>query len=815
MSRIKKIAQYNLYYYNTGDESGTTITTKINWDKNLLQQHDITVHEELEHTEKIAPNFIDQYKLNNVFYNIWADENSSFEPQWTNLTAQGVADGRNYDYTLADSLIIGIHLPVIIGADYLKARGKGSTNDTYEYVLTLDGAGTITNTTGIFEGLPSGAHLLTINDREVGKSTSLIDYEIQIDAVEQYSARWSGSFEDINGGNVSVSINRKGYQGEKEEICFSGNPLTITSDVTGDDFISGVVPSDIQLQLIQTYDDQFNDLFITPADYWTISIDSDSGINMTGLIMPQQTIIEHMDNPIRVNINAVGGLTNMGEEVIEGWTGGMFFIDVIAAIQTEFNILQYKIRDLVGLREDSDPSSYLWETMRRYKISATTFNGLTPKEAINLILNSLGCSMTHASDDYLHVQTVAISTTIGQALQSAIYSPDGVFLNYSPITINAINIKCDRTGDGFYVENSQSYGFLPAIRKFSLISEFSDGETWVMPMDPDDYTVISEDDTASVTLAEDHIRLNGRKDGRLYWLPQRPTASSGGFRVYGYGINLSINYEYLVGSWDSTDLNEYELIDIDTGIICMLGNERCLNNEGDLDFNIGHIFNERPRKANIWDSRKIEASTFTSQGYPQKNGMLKIWLLGLWRNWIADEADFSPLRLEIKNFTVEVKLPENHEQLNIPFEVDLDNEGLNLGDVIVSIGDAPDQYGYGIDIGGVIIKEDNSLTSSWRSYSQNYAMPLNEYLASNITKLRKKNIKQLSGSINSDYPTADKVLYDMTVDGGFFMLQHFTYDVKQHRMNFSALEITAGSGNRLTEDTGGRLTEDLNKRTLQ
>ena len=62
------------------------------------------------------------------------------------------------------------------------------------------------------------------------------------------------------------------------------------------------------------------------------------------------------------------------------------------------------------------------------------------------------------------------------------------------------------------------------------------------------------------------------------------------------------------------------------------------------------------------------------------------------------------------------------------------------------------------------------------------------------------------------------VIYDNTVDGIFFMPQHFSYDVKFNKLEFSGLEVVSNSGNKLLEDTTPpdlRLLEDSEDKLLQ
>jgi hypothetical protein len=60
-----------------------------------------------------------------------------------------------------------------------------------------------------------------------------------------------------------------------------------------------------------------------------------------------------------------------------------------------------------------------------------------------------------------------------------------------------------------------------------------------------------------------------------------------------------------------------------------------------------------------------------------------------------------------------------------------------------------------------------------------------------------------------------EVIYDRTVGSGFFMIQTFSYDVKFNILDFSSLEMSANSGDRLLENDDYRLLESGNKRKLQ
>lgn len=789
-----------------------------------------TTHEDSPNPERY-PSYLDQWTdpVTGVMWTTWANgKQTGFNPaapiELNELDSIFKVPSMKcelaYPYVFSDPTSAGAADGVI------KVRAMGGNSNNYTFTLTGGLGSPFINTTGVFTGLTQGSYTISISQTSASAQPDVAtgqfpDFLSLTDEVAR-TPRYVGAFTDMLKNPISVEIYRKGYEGVAEEICLSGTPITITTDILGDDFLAGLIPTDIQVNLIQEYDGQYDDIFLNDKEMWTVRINGGNIQGMEGLIMIGETAIEYQDNPIHIQLTATGGLTDMGTVKIEGWSGIISLIDAIAAIQNNYNVLQFQFKELVGMYEENDPASYGIQTLSRYKVNAAMFNGSTPKDVVNDICESFGASLTQTNDNYLYFSMpINLSKMIDTTITGQQYTQTGIPTTQPIFQTDVIDVNCNREGDAFYVDRNQSFGYLPKVTKFTITVAFEELDEWKMSTDVNDwYNMRVNQGSSSLQEGTDGVMiLTGVAEGTLYTLLDRPKCSYGSFDVYGNKINISSAVDFMIKNPVSNE--QEQLVREICGVMVILGAEHCMttspNDDLEMDLNLGELQSFQPSKSDTWSTLKMNNTT--SNPDPPTEGMqpLRLWINGLWRQSQSNHENQTvwPTELHFKEGTLQANLPVNDEELNVPFEYDVGLDGEDIGDIKLAIGNSPSYSDYSLNHGGVLARENYVNAINFISVFNENPVPFREQIASSITILRGKDLKRLEGTLYTNYPNINSIIYDRMLEGGFFIPQHFTYDVKFNKLEFSSLEATSSTGDRLLETDDNLLLESGDKRQLQ
>jgi hypothetical protein len=783
------------------------------------------------------PQYLDQrIETNGTQTAVWTDSDEGFFPQFIPIDPQ-------FNINQAESMKIELCQPVIIiepttdgGNDgVVKARAMGGHGHLFNYELTLQVSGTtLSNTTGIFTNVPSGLHSMKITETPVGTNPIGGEYfgngDISVPVARIYGDRYTGIFQDEHGRPITVTIQRKGYTGVAEEICFAGTPLTLTTDVIGDDFIGGLVPTEMALNLLQTYDGQFDEMFMMDADAWRLYVLNSGLLTMTGTLFPDQTSIQHRDNPIYVQMVAYVGLTNLGDIKIDNWCGNISLLDAIVAIQAEYNMIQYELEEFTGLYESSDSSGYADSMLSHYIVNASMFNDKLPKDVILGILESFGFSITISEVGRLRVQLIANMTLYGSTgLQGSRYSNAGIYNTSFSADIGIIDIKGDKTGNAYYVDNAQRYGYLNNVSKLKIQNQVTELQPWDMSLDEQQWFLMKDfDGNGDISRFgdDDFLTLTGSWTGDLSSQVTRVKTSWSSFRIYGSKINIASRIDLFLVDIGGNDAEGSDVHNDIASVLFTVDDHASMTRETYLDQNIGEILNLKFNVTNEWSEITVENRT-DNYTTPPGGYNIRMWVYGVARNnYNYEEGQNTwPNKIQFKGGEIKAVLPPEHDDLNSPFEIDNQEGGDDIGIIESMIGDAPytvlDTF-YSLNFGGILARDTMENTKLWISILDENALPLRELMAYNIMRLRDRDIKKLDGTLNAEYPRLGYLMYDSTIDGGYFMPQKFTYDVKFNKLGFSGIQINRASGFRLLEyltEPNQRLLEptgvDIGSRKLQ
>ena len=674
---------------------------------------------------------------------------------------------------------------------------------------------TVTNTTGIFNSLPVGYHIISIEDQETGPhepgSQPLLLYPAFIYLKDSFLPKYQAQFTNDLGNEIYVQILKKGHVGSPEEICLStNNPVTLTTDIIGDDFLSGIMPMDIEVLALKQNDSQFSDIIGADNGDWRIRILDGVNLDITGNLVIENINFDHQDAPTTVSLSAVAGLSDIDDVTIEGWSGPITLIEVINYVMQEYNQVQYGLKEFVGIQAETDPDGWNKQFLRKYLVNAAMFNGMSAKEAINTILNNFGCTLTHSYDNNILIQAIDGLTLVGSTLDGSAYLESGEWQMFTTQTVEYVTVKSfgDITApeDIYYLNAEQNWGVLPRVNRFKVKDEFTEVDTWEMETELDRYVYIHGEEAGALTIGteEGTIAINDVDVGDSKQFYNTGKASAGSFRVYHKGMTIKFSHDYQVGIFPDIgfDLNDQYMIQT----LWMYGENYSVNYHDEcLDPSYGALQGVRPSTTGEWETREhtnvMVGPEEQEVAVPTGGVNIRLWFYGLW----SYTHDLPVTYAQFKNAKLEVLLPETYEKDLKTVDIYNGNEGITIEDITLSISDAPRfDGGYGLNIGGVIVASNLSLVQEgWTSFASG-AGSLKQITANRINLLRSENVKRLNGTLHMIYPKAGQVIYDPTLSGSFLMLQKYSYDVKNNELSCSALELT-----KTTAEIAGGLQYEL------
>lgn len=193
------------------------------------------------------------------------------------------------------------------------------------YVLTGTVAGSpipsVTNATGLFDGLAAGSYDVTITDTQ-GK-VLVVPVLLQ----NRYGKRWQLDYDDLYSTPLRLELWQRGYTGAADDLCLAGTPVEYSSDglnsaLGGQGDIPPVIGSEVKLNFLVDTDlfepvitSSFTDRFLRADIYYN------NLLEWRGFVRPDSYDAPLLSGPQAVSLTATDGLAALKDTFMTGHEG--------------------------------------------------------------------------------------------------------------------------------------------------------------------------------------------------------------------------------------------------------------------------------------------------------------------------------------------------------------------------------------------------------------------------------------------------------------------------------------------------------------
>jgi hypothetical protein len=735
------------------------------------------------------------------------------------------------DFQAASPFIIFPHdssLPS--GNGMVQLRALGGFGDTYEFDVDYPNA---PNKTGYFNGLDAGVHTYQIKDIDDGITRlPIITGTFEIPKKSLFTKRYELNFTNDKGNDVEIDILFKNYNGSFSELCGSGNPLTITSDVSGvDDFTKGNTPLSITLTILETEINQLDPLIYAEQGEVQIKIKESNLYYVWGVLIVDNTSIDHRDLPREVSFTFQSGISGFTDEKIEGFTGSIKVSQFFAWAFASVLDVHVQMEQALGLRINGSGEDY-GNVLDNLEFPTSIIEGMYVKDAVELIINSLGANLYPVLNEGLVAPRFTLYApeaiyTPDDEVDYAIFNEVGVRNTTNQKYPDVRSVEFPSKNEIMYLGGTQQLEIIRKIKKvtveekFEFIEDLGIGAIKWDGLTLENWWHRETSYSGSLSKFEmqddDGREVVGITLTRNSWTPWRQYVHELGYvksvQIVNVGSEGIVNF-----SWSAKvkfrennnrpEFNGKNRAEILTQLIISDEHDYAKSLDGDGEF------------INGWSgfcktevtSDGIINSSFSGKlptiGAPYARRMFillydPLMLYEGWNNIVNNDV------VEVSYFDV---------KLSMKPETDVDNDqDINFndkGDTTVyspAIIDAPSSNN-----GEFIYK--NCFTSNgdpalrwlekWRDLNEfptTTPAPLSELIGHRWGMHRSKHIQRLEATLYDRLPLWNTLYYDRTLGGKYFQVSNFSYDVKRAALDCSLLETVFWINEYLLLESGDNL----------